>query len=112
MVARVQVLLTGVASVSRSQAITLDRSSVSASVAPPFQGHRAAEPTHPLLSAWQSRMRNQPPHSCTPRRDSRQYAAMQVILLFTGLVRNKIVASGLGPTSFGEISQLAAVMGQ
>ncbi len=39
-----------------------------------------------------------------------QYAVMQVVLACSGLVRNKIVASRLGPTAFGEISQIAAIV--
>jgi hypothetical protein len=33
-----------------------------------------------------------------------QYAVMQLVLAGTGLVRNKIVATRLGPAGFGEIS--------
>jgi O-antigen/teichoic acid export membrane protein len=39
-----------------------------------------------------------------------QLAVMQVVLAGSGLVRNKIVAYRLGPTAFGEISQIAAVV--
>ena len=39
-----------------------------------------------------------------------QYAVMQVVLAFTGLVRNKVVALRLGPSAFGEISQIALVV--
>ena len=38
-----------------------------------------------------------------------QYAVMQVVLAFTGVIRNKVVAFRLGPTAFGEIAQIAAV---
>lgn len=39
-----------------------------------------------------------------------QFAVMQVVLAGAGLVRNKVVASRLGPAAFGEFSQVAAVV--
>ena len=39
-----------------------------------------------------------------------QYAVMQVVLAFAALVRNKVVALRLGPSAFGEISQIGAVV--
>src|SRR3990172_8499020 len=39
-----------------------------------------------------------------------QYALMQVILAATGLVRNKVVAYRLGPTAFGELTQIGTVL--
>jgi antigen flippase len=39
-----------------------------------------------------------------------RYAVMQVVLAFTALVRNKVVALRLGPSAFGEISQIGAVV--
>lgn len=40
-----------------------------------------------------------------------QYAAMQAVVAVTGLVRNKVVAYRLGPSAFGEISQISIVAG-
>jgi O-antigen/teichoic acid export membrane protein len=37
-----------------------------------------------------------------------QFAAMQLVLASTGLVRNKVVALKLGPAAFGELSQLGS----
>jgi O-antigen/teichoic acid export membrane protein len=39
-----------------------------------------------------------------------QFAGMQIVMAGTGLVRNKVVAFRLGPTAFGEIAQVMAVM--
>ncbi len=38
-----------------------------------------------------------------------QFAVMQIVVACAGLVRNKVLASRLGPASFGEFAQLAAV---
>lgn len=40
-----------------------------------------------------------------------QYAVMQIVVAATALARNKIVAFQLGPSAFGEIAQLGAVVG-
>ena len=39
-----------------------------------------------------------------------QYAVMQIVVAATALVRNKVIAVRLGPSAFGEIAQLAAVV--
>jgi O-antigen/teichoic acid export membrane protein len=39
-----------------------------------------------------------------------QYAVMQIVLAATALVRNKVIALRLGPSAFGEIAQLGAVV--
>lgn len=39
-----------------------------------------------------------------------QFAVMQFVLACTALIRNKVVAFRLGPTAFGEISQIAAAV--
>ncbi|WP_242393332.1 oligosaccharide flippase family protein [Anaeromyxobacter oryzisoli] len=39
-----------------------------------------------------------------------QFAAMQLVLALTGVIRNKVVATRLGPAAFGEIAQIAAVI--
>jgi O-antigen/teichoic acid export membrane protein len=39
-----------------------------------------------------------------------QFAVMQIVVACAGLVRNKVLASRLGPESFGEFAQLAAVV--
>ena len=38
------------------------------------------------------------------------YAAMQVVVAATGLVRNKVIALRLGPSAFGEVAQLGAIV--
>jgi PST family polysaccharide transporter len=38
------------------------------------------------------------------------YASMQAIVAATGLVRNKVIALRLGPSAFGEVAQLGAVV--
>lgn len=38
------------------------------------------------------------------------YAVMQIVVAATGLIRNKVVALRLGPSAFGEVAQLAAVV--
>lgn len=40
-----------------------------------------------------------------------QYAVMQVVVAATGLIRNKVIALRLGPSAFGELAQLGAVVG-
>ena len=39
-----------------------------------------------------------------------QYAVMQMVVAATALVRNKVIAVRLGPSAFGEIAQMAAVV--
>lgn len=39
------------------------------------------------------------------------YAVMQVVLALSGIIRNKVVALRLGPSAFGEFSQIAAIVG-
>ena len=38
------------------------------------------------------------------------YAAMQVVVAATGLVRNKVIALRLGPSGLGEVAQLGAIV--
>ena len=40
-----------------------------------------------------------------------QYAVMQVVVAATGMIRNKVIALRLGPSAFGELAQLGAVVG-